>query len=56
MHIARPINVDVCLSRATRITIVDRCDVGQVTIDTLSDDGILYVLDLYVAQAPEVDT
>jgi hypothetical protein len=35
---------------------IDWCDVGQVTIDTLSDDALLYVFDFYVAQAPEVET
>ena len=33
------------------ITIADWCDVGQVTIDTLSDEALLYVFDFYVAQA-----
>jgi hypothetical protein len=51
MHIARPINVDVCLIPVTsHITIVDRCDVGQVAIDTLPDDALLHVFNFYVAQ------
>jgi hypothetical protein len=33
----------------------DRCDVGQVTIDILPDDALLYVFDFYVAQASEVE-
>ena len=57
MRIALPINVDVCLFPATsHIMIVDWCDVGQVTIDTLSDDALLYVFDFCVAQAPEAET
>jgi hypothetical protein len=31
------------------------CDVGQVTIDTLSDDALLYVFDFYVAQTSKVE-
>jgi F-box-like len=51
MHISWHINVDVCLFPATSyITIVDRCDVGQATIDTLPDDVLLYVFDFYVPQ------
>jgi hypothetical protein len=58
MHIYRPpINVDVCIFPATPpITIVDWCDVGKVTIDTLPDDPLLYMFDFYAAQAPEVET
>jgi hypothetical protein len=57
MHIALPINVDVCLFPVTsHIPIVDWCDVGQVKIDILPDDALLRVFDFYVASAPEVET
>ena len=58
MQISRQINVDVCLFRSTsHITIADwpGCDAGQVTIDTLPDDALLYVFDFYVAQASGVE-
>ena len=40
---------------ASHITIADWCDVGQVTIDKLPDDALLYVFYFYVAQASEVE-
>ena len=50
MHIARPINVNVCLFPATPpIMIIDWHNLGQMTIDTLTDDALLYVFDFYVA-------
>jgi hypothetical protein len=34
---------------------VDWCDVGQMTIDTLPDDVLLYIFDFYLAEASEVE-
>ena len=51
-------NVDVCLFPTTshkRIANSPACDVGQLTIETLPDDALLYVFDFYLAQTSEVE-
>jgi hypothetical protein len=60
MHIAQPIDVDVCPFVQHPAMTVDCRDVNhagqtQMTIDTLPDDALLYVFDFYVAQAPKVE-
>jgi hypothetical protein len=43
-------------SEQSPVMTADRCNaVGQVTIDVLSDDALLYVFDFYVTQASEVE-
>jgi len=45
-----------CISDRHLATTIDRCGVGQVTIDVLPNDVLLHVFDWYMAEARRVES